>query len=152
MDSSVRDAVRLFKRLGAKCRKTSRKYDVYSCWKGGVEARIDPREIRVVSKGDFRVEFLRLTTDDGWSDVELEKVLSELIGSKFEINVDGSIEIRAEFPIERMRDAVKLFNYLAENDVWVAGTNMDGELRVYKKGETIEGQELVEDIEKIFGG
>jgi len=145
----VEEVVKLFKSIGAKCKKLRRR-EIYSCWKDGVRAVIDPEDITITDVGEFREEYLHLETEDGWRDLEIEDTVSNLIGGKFRIEIRGDVNLKATFPIDRAEDAVKLFNYLAENEVWMAATNMDGELRIRKGKEAIGGDEFIEDIEKLF--
>lgn len=60
----LRSIVKLFERVGAKCRKLRRR-NVYECWKGDVRAVITEDRIKISSIGGFRTEYLFTSTDDG---------------------------------------------------------------------------------------
>lgn len=154
---SVEAVVRAFKRIGATCRLVKRKrgYRVYECVKGHTRALIDEswRTITVFPLTDFRVEFFNFgETKYTVSESALtgEEFLDELrrINGRPELKFEGAVaQLGLEYKFEDLDKAVKIFDKLAKEDMWIALTNIDAELRCYIGDKRIPCSEWLEKLE-----
>ena len=128
--------VRLFEKVGAKCRKLRRR-NVYECWKGDVTATISEDGITIVSPGEFRIWYSEFRTYDGYDEDEVLRRLKEITGAE-DVDIDipcDSLTLKLKFDMDKAADAANVFNKMAEEDLWVAITNIEGELRLIRNGE-----------------
>ncbi|RLE48891.1 MAG: hypothetical protein DRJ18_00950 [Candidatus Methanomethylicota archaeon] len=141
----LRRIVRLFEKVGAKCRKLRRR-NVYECWKENVEATISEDGITIVSPGEFRIWYSEFRTYDGYDENEVLKRLKEITGAKdvdIEIPCD-TLQLKLKFDLDKAEDAARVFNKMAEEDLWVAITNIEGELRLIRRGNQASTEEWLE--------
>ena len=141
----LRRIVRLFEKVGAKCRKLRRK-NVYECWKGDVEATISEDGITIVSPGEFRIWYSEFRTYDGYDENEVLRRLKEITGAK-DVDVEipcDTLQLKLKFDLDKAEDAARVFNKMAEEDLWVAITNIEGELRLIRRGNQASTEEWLE--------
>jgi len=141
----LRRIVRLFEKVGAKCRKLRRR-NVYECWKEDVEATISEDGITIVSPGEFRIWYSEFRTYDGYDENEVLRRLKEITGAKdvdIEIPCD-TLQLKLKFDLDKAEDAARVFNKMAEEDLWVAITNIEGELRLIRRGNQASTEEWLE--------
>lgn len=153
----LREVVNMFKSVGAVCRKV-RGLHQYVCRKGHVTAKIDSviDAIEIESPGELRTEYLRTELSSvygGISEEELLEHVRELAKADrvyieiptYEANL--RIEYRGwrENP-EKARKAVEIFKNLADKELWLAITNMEGELRVYKGEKPVHYEEWLKEL------
>jgi len=145
--SELARVVNLFRRLGARCRKL-RGRDVYVCFKEDVKAEITPRGIILRVLGDFRSEYLDLAPE-GYSYEEyfLKSVESAAGAEHAYLDVRGDLYLVLRYRLEDAARAAKIFKKLADHDMYVAATNMVGELRLYKDGERASPEEWLDFLE-----
>ena len=143
--AELRDIVRLFERIGAKCRKIRRR-DAYECWKEDITATITEEGITIISPGEFRIWYSEFRTDDGYRESEFLDKLKEITGArKVEIDIPcGSIKLKLKFDLDKAVDAAHVFNRMAEEDLWAAITNIEGELRLIRRGEHVSTKEWLD--------
>ncbi len=150
MRDPVRAAVEVFRRIGARCRKKPRMNE-YVCWLGDARAEVSGRGIKVFSQpGEVRMEVLILSTSDGLDEDKFLRRLEEATGAEsawIMITKIPEAYVALEFRLEDAEKAAKALKALAEHDMWVAVTNMKGELRLYKDGEAVGTQEWLRAFE-----
>ena len=130
----LRNIVRLFEKIGAKCRKF-RGREVYECWKGNVVARIDGSGIIIESSGEFRLEYSDFRTYDGYGKEDVLVKLRDVMGAE-SVDIDipcGNLVLKLRFGLGNVDKALHTFNRMAEEDLWVVITNIKGELRLMKR-------------------
>jgi len=148
--SQLRSIVRLFEKVGAKCRKLRRK-NIYECWKGDVTARISEEGITIVSPGEFRIWYSEFTTADGVSENDFLRDLKEVTGAdSADIEIPcGELSLKLGFSLDKAEKAVRVFKKISDNDMWVAVTNIRGELRLIKRGEPVSVDEWLKAFEDL---
>ena len=141
----LRSVVRLFEKVGAKCRKLRRR-NVYECWKDDITATISEEGITVVSPGEFRIWYSEFRTEEGYWEKEVLDKLREITGARdAEIDIPcGSFKLKLKFDLDKAVDAAHVFNRMAEEDLWAAITNIVGELRLIRRGEQVSTEEWLE--------
>jgi len=141
----LKRVVRLFEKIGAKCRKLRRR-NVYECWKDDITATISEEGITIVSPGEFRIWYSEFRTEEGYGEKEVLDKLREITGARdAEIDIPcGSIKLRLKFDLDRAADAVHVFDRMAEEELWAAITNIEGELRLIRRGEQVSTEEWLE--------
>ena len=141
----LKRVVRLFEKIGAKCRKLRRR-NVYECWKDDITATISEEGITIVSPGEFRIWYSEFWTEDDYREKDVLEKLEEITGAKdAEIDIPcGSIKLKLKFDLDRAADAAHAFNRMAEEDLWAAITNIEGELRLIRRGEQVSTEEWLE--------
>jgi len=145
----LRKVVDMFKKIGATCRKVRGK-NIYECWKGYARATISEKGIVVGSSGEFRIEYSRFETrEEGISDDRFLSMLKEATGAdSVELVIPcDTAELRLEFSLDKARRAVEVFNTLAEKDMYVVLTNIEGELRLIKEGMATSVDEWLREFE-----
>ena len=138
----LRSIVKLFERVGAKCRKLRRK-NIYECWRGDVTARITEEGITIVSPGEFRIWYSEFATEEGVSERDFLRDLKEVTDAdSTDIEIPcGELSLKLGFSLDKAEKAALVFKKISDNDMWVAITNMRGELRLIKKGKSVSVDE-----------
>ena len=130
----LRSIVKLFERVGAKCRKLRGK-PVYECWRNDIKATISPEKIEIRSIGEFRLEYSDFTPEGYLYEKDFFEDLKEATGAKTAyLDFPGDIraDIVLEYDPDKAERAAKIFKKMAEHEMWAAVTNIRGELRLYK--------------------
>lgn len=137
----LRSIVRLFERVGAKCRKLRRR-NVYECWKGDVTAKITEDGITIVSPGEFRIWYSEFRTSEGIPDRDFLESLKSVTGARdVELDIPSELNLELKFDLDKADKAARVFNKMAEENLWVAVTNIEGELRLIRNGEQVSVDE-----------
>jgi hypothetical protein len=137
---SLRSIVKIFEKVGAKCRKL-RGREVYVCWRGDVSATISRDGITVTSPGEFRIWYSEFVTSDGVSDDALVRMIKEATrADRVQLDVPcNKLELTLHFSLDKAARAAEVLKELA--DMWIAATNIYGELRLIKNGEQVSTDE-----------
>lgn len=94
----LRSIVKLFERVGAKCRKLRGK-PVYECWRNDVKATISPKKIEIRSIGEFRLEYSDFSPEGYFEESDFFRDLKEVTGAKTAY-LDFPGDIRADIVLE----------------------------------------------------
>ena len=130
----LRSIVKLFERVGAKCRKL-RKRDVYECWRNDVKATISPDKIEIRTIGEFRLEYSDFSPEGYLYEKDFFEDLKEATGAKtayLDFPECSQADIVLEYDPDKAEKAARVFKKMAEHEMWAAVTNIRGELRLYK--------------------
>ena len=131
--SILSSIVRMFRRAGARCRKSRGRY---VCSSGSVKAVIDNYRIKILVEGELRGEYGYYKPEDVYSEEAFMDSLK---------NASGADDVYLEFPsqdiylcleysIDNADKAVKAFEKMARHGFSIAITNLEGELRLYSDG------------------
>jgi len=135
----LQSVVEMFKRVGARCRKVRGKNE-YECWGWDLlKAVINEYGITIIVNGEFRPEYLRTTTYDGREETYVLEELKKITGADtvdYEVPC-ADVRLILGFSLDKARRAVEVFKKMTENELWIAITNMKGELRLYRGGEQV---------------
>jgi len=148
----VERIVRALRRMGASCRKMRRRGALnYVCRADNVTAIINETwgKIEIIPYVDFRVEYF--TFGEGkaghyeMEDREFIQRLRENTGAHVNLDFPNpEAELVFRFKLDEADKALRLFKKLKDNDMWIALTNIEAELRCYKGDQKIECWDWVE--------
>ena len=129
--------VRAFRKAGFSCRK-KRKAGYYTCSYGSVDVEISYGDIEVKNLGEFRSDYLRAYTSDKYSDEDVMEMLKRETGAKDAwIDVGYDAYLILKFDPEKYERAIEVAKRIGEKDLWIAITNTEGELRLFRGKEVI---------------
>lgn len=142
---SVERAVRVFRRFGARCRKS--RSGIYVCRMGDVEARISERGITIVDPGEMRTEYMTLHTSDGLSEEDFIRDLIKRLGAKDAyISAEATTSLVIEFSLDQAERAAKVMKALETKNMYIAITNLVGELRTIENYRQVPTHEWIENL------